>query len=427
VSAGRRRPVGQRELTGLLALSMALAALGIDLLLPAFDEIRGDFGLPSGSTAVTGLVTAYFLGLALGQLVYGPVADRFGRRRALFIGYSVYAFGAVLAAAAPSLSIMLLSRFVWGLGAAGPRVVTVAVVRDQFHGERMSRAMSSIMAVFILVPIVAPALASGILLAVSWRWLLGLCAVAAAGMSVWARRLPETLHDDDRIERLQFGPVVRSAKLVLSNRRTVSYMLAMTMLYGAFTSYLGSSENIIGETFGRAAAFPLVFGGIAAVMGVSMVANGRLVERVGVLRMSHTALMGYVATAGAYAVVAAMTGGRPPLGVFLVGTSAILAFHAFLIPNLNAVAMTPMGRVAGTASSVIGAVQVAGGALLGSVLDQAFDGTIRPLVYGFLGYGVVALGIVIVAERGALFAAKEVPPERQPEAAGVTPAPAVEG
>src|SRR5690606_31573850 len=170
-----------------------------------------------------------------------------------------------------------------------------------------------------------------------------------------------------------------------------------------FTSYLGSSENIIGETFGQAELFPLVFGVLAALMGVAMLVNGRIVERMGVRRLAHTALVTYIVLAGAYAVVAVLTGGRPPLAVFVVGTGAMLAAHSFLVPNFNAIAMQPMARVAGTASSVIGSIQIAGGALLGAVLDQSFDGTIRPLVLGFLGYGVLALVLVLYAERGELF------------------------
>ena len=221
-------------------------------------------------------------------------------------------------------------------------------------------------------------------------------------MALWARRLPETLREEHRIDRLQFAPILRSARIVVSNRQTVAYMLAMTALYGVFISYIGSSEIIIGETFDSAGAFPLIFGALAATMGVTMLLNGRIVERLGTRRLAHTALVTYVALAAAYFAVALATGGRPPLAVFVVGTGAMLASHSFLIPNLNAIAMMPMGHVAGTASSVLGAVQVAGGALLGSILDQSFDGTIRPLTFGFLACGVVALALVAYAERGAL-------------------------
>ena len=399
--SGRSRSLGRVEFTSLLAMSMALAALGIDLMLPAFGAIREDLGLGPTSTAVAGLVTAYFLGLAAGQLVYGPLADRFGRRPALYVGYAIYGLGALLATVAPTLSLLLVSRFVWGLGAAGPRVVTLAVIRDSFEGERMSRAMSFVMAVFILVPVVAPTLGAGIVALGSWRWIFAACVIAVVAMALWSTRLPETLRVEHQLE-LRFGRVARAAREVVSHRRTATYTLAMTALYGVFTSYIGSAEIIFGETFGRADDFPLIFGGLAAVMGVAMLVNARIVSRVGTRRLAHRVLLAYVAAAALLVVLALVTAGRPPLWLFLVGLAAMLASHALLIPNFNTIAMQPMGAIAGTASSVIGAVQLAVGALLGALLDQAFDGTVLPLAWGFLGYGVLALALVTWAERGEL-------------------------
>jgi MFS transporter, DHA1 family, multidrug resistance protein len=403
VAHARVARVGQRELIAVLAMSMALTALGIDLMLPAFAEIRADLGLAPASPAVAGVVTAYFLGLAFGQLVAGPVADRFGRRTTLYLGYALYGVGALVSAVAPTLGAVLVARFVWGVGAAGPRVAAVAMVRDRFEGAAMSRVMSSIMAVFVLVPVLAPAVGAGVLAVSSWRWLFALCALAAGGLALWARRIPETLRDEHRIERLQFRPVLRAARLVLTTRQTVTYMLAMTAFYGAFFSYLGSSENIVGETYGRPGAFPVVFGVVAATMGVAMVVNGRIVERLGLLRLAHGALVAYVVVATVYLAVALAAEGRPPLGFYIAGTAALLAAHALLIPNLNTIAMGPMAAVAGTAASVIGAVQVAVGALIGALIDRAFDGTIRPLATGFLLCGVFGLGLVLASERGRLF------------------------
>ena len=402
------------EFTSLLAMSMALAALGIDLMLPAFGAIRRDLQLPPDSTAVAGMVTAYFVGLAVGQLGYGPVADRYGRKPALYIGYGVYAVGALAAALAPTLPLLLASRLVWGLGAAGPRVVTMAVVRDSFDGERMSRAMSFIMAVFILVPVIAPALGAGIVALGSWRWLFAACMLAVAAMALWAVRLPETLREEHRAE-LRFGRVAAAARFVASNRQTVTYTLAMTALYGAFSSYLASSEIIFGETFGRATAFPLIFGGLALVMGGAMLTNARFVGRIGTRRLAHGVLLAYVGVAAALSVIALLTNGTPPLCVFLMGMAAMLSAHALLIPNFNTMAMAPMAAVAGTASSVIGAVQIAVGALLGAVLDRAFDGTIRPMAFGFLVYGLVALGLVVWGERGRLFGPLADPATLAPE------------
>ncbi len=383
-------------------MSMALAALGIDLMLPAFGAIRADLRLPANSTAVAGMITAYFVGLAVGQLFYGPVSDRYGRRPTLYAGYAIYAVGALAAAVAPTLPLLLISRLVWGIGAAGPRVITFAVIRDSFEGERMSRAMSFVMAVFIVVPVVTPALGALIITAVSWRWLFGACMLAVAVMALWAARLPETLHEEHRRE-LRFGRVFAAAKVVVSNRQTVTYTLAMTALYGAFASYLASSEIIFGETFGLPGAFPLLFGALAIVMGGAMLTNARIVGRVGTRRLAHMVLFAYVGVAAVLVGLAMLYEGRPPLPVFMVGMAAMLSSHALLIPNFNTMAMAPMAAIAGTASSVIGAVQLAIGALLGALLDRAFDGTVRPLMFGFLVYGLVSLGLVLWGERGQLF------------------------
>lgn len=392
--------LGRVELTALLALSMALAALGIDLLLPALGAVRADLGLPADSTTVAGAITTYLVGLALGQILYGPLADRYGRKTALYLGYGVYGLGALAAAASPSLELLLVARFVWGLGAAGPRVVTLAVIRDTYSGERMSRAMSFVMAVFILVPVIAPTLGAALTAATSWRWLSGLCFVAVGLMALWAIRLPETLAADDRLE-LRFTRVLRATRFVVGNRQTALHTLALTALYAVFLSYLASSEIIFGETFDRADAFPYIFGGLAATMGAAMLANAKIVRRVGTRRLTHLVLRGYVLAAAGLAALAVVTGGRPPLALFLVGLAVMLSSHALLIPNLNSIAMEPMGAVAGTASSVIGATQMAVGALLGSLLDRAFDGTVLPLSWGFLGYGVLAALLVHAAERAA--------------------------
>jgi DHA1 family bicyclomycin/chloramphenicol resistance-like MFS transporter len=413
------RAPGRRELTALLAFSIALAALGIDVMLPALGAIRAELGLGEQSTAVAGLVTAYFIGMAAGQVGYGPLADRYGRRSALYLGFALYGVGALAAAVSPSLPLLLVSRFVWGLGAGGPRVAVLAIVRDMYEGERMARIMSFVFAVFILVPVVAPTIGAAGVRAASWRWLFAGCAVAVVLMAVWALRLPETLRDEYRVE-LRLRRVIAAAKAVVSNRQTVAYTLATTALYGAFTSYLGSSEIIIGETYGRAAEFPLIFGGVAACMGAAMLANARAVERVGTRRLAHGTLTAYVVVAAAIAVVAVVSGGRPPLPVYVAEVVLMLAGHALLLPNLNTIAMDPMAAIAGTASSVIGAVQTAAGALLGSVIDAAYDGTVRALSFGFLVCGFAALMLVLWGESGRLFRPREIQHDVQPAAAEIT-------
>lgn len=401
-AAALRGRLGPRELTWFLALSMALSALGIDIMLPAFGAIREAFGLPTTSTAVAGVLTAYFLGLAVGQLGWGPLADRYGRKATLGMGYGVYAVGALSAALAPTLPALLAARLVWGIGAAGPRVVTQAVIRDTFEGEQMSRAMSMIMAVFILVPVIAPAMGASIVAAVSWRWLFALCVAAVVAVALWSRRLPETLREEHRIE-LRFRPVLQAARIVVSNRVTIAYCFAMTLVWGAFIGYLGGSEIIVSEVYGLPGAFPFVFGGLALFMGAGMLGNARVVHRFGIRRLAHGALTLYIVMAGALVATAWAWDGRPPLAVLLAGLAVLLLLQALLVPNMNAIAMTPMAAVAGTAASVVGSVQIALGATLGSLVDGAFDGTVRPLAVAYLLAGIGAAGLVLFAERGKLF------------------------
>lgn len=399
--SGRRRTIGRLEFTALLALSIALGALGIDLMLPAFDAMRADFGLAPDSNAIAGIVTTYFFGLALGTFIYGPLADRYGRRAALFVSYAIYAAGGVASALAPTLELLLATRFLWGVGAAGSRVIAFAVIRDAYEGEEMSRAMSHVMAVFVLVPIVAPTLGAGIVAIAHWRWVFWACVAYAAAIAAWTSRLPETLHEEYRLEA-RLGRVVEAGRIVLSNRIAVGYGLAMTALYAVFISYLASSEIIFGEVFGQDENFPYLFGALAAVMGGAMLVNARIVRTIGTRRVAHVVLIAYLFAAAGFVALAVSTGGRPGLLPFMVGLATLFTGHALMIPNFNAIAMGPMARVAGTASSILGAAQLGVGALLGSLIDRAFDGTIVPLALGFGGYGLAALFLVLWAERGRL-------------------------
>ena len=403
MTARVRRAPSPVEFTTLLALSMGLTAMGVDIMLPALGAIRADFGLPSDSTAVATLLTAYFAGLAVGQLAYGPAADRFGRRRALFVGYSIYLAGALASAASPSLAVLIVSRFIWGFGAAGPRVITIAMVRDTYEGERMSRAMSLIMAVFILVPIIAPLIGAAIVSVASWRWVFGVCVISALTVAMWAIiRLPESLAPEHQLE-LRFRRIATAARVVVSDRQAVGYGLAMTAVSGAFLSYLASSEIIIGEALGRADLFPYIFATLAAVMGGAMLLNARIVGRIGTRRLAHGVLLSYLGFATIFLGVGLATGGRPPVWIFVLTVAPVLASHGLLIPNLNTVAMVNMAPIAGTASSLLGAAQIAIGAGLGALIDQAFAGTVLPLASGFLGLGAIAALLIVWVERGRLF------------------------
>lgn len=383
----------------MLAMTMAMTALAIDIMLPAFPEIREAVGLASDSPDVSGLVTVFFLGMAIAQIPAGLLADRFGRKPVLRIGLLLYVAGAIGTLLAPTLGWMLVARFLWGLGAGGPRVVAMAIVRDRYSGDQMAKMMSAVMAMFILVPVIAPSIGSLLLLLGPWQLVFGFCAVAATALNVWTARLPETLHPEHR-RPLRLGPVVEGARVVLRTRETVLLGLALTAVMASFMSYLASAELIIDETLDLAGAFPLIFGALAVGMGIATFTNGRFVERVGMWTMLRWVLTTYVGVTAIVLVVALTTGGTPSPVVFLPLLALSLANHSLLVPNLNSAAMQPVGNVAGMASALLGTVSIAAGSLIGSRIDQAFDGTVRPLSIAFFVSSIVALICFTAARRG---------------------------
>jgi DHA1 family bicyclomycin/chloramphenicol resistance-like MFS transporter len=405
------------ELIALLAFIMALGALGVDLMLPAFGDLRVAFDLPDDSTRIAGIITAYVFGSAMGTLAYGPLSDRWGRKPSLYGGFALYALGAAGSALAPSLGVMLGFRFLWGIGAAGPRTLTLSIIRDRYEGDEMAKRMSTIFAIFILVPVFAPGVGALILAVASWPWVFWACVVFVGLVGLWALRLPETLNPDHR-RTLGLSDLRAAAGLVITTRQTIGYMLGLTASFGAFLSYLASSELILSDVYERAEFFPLFFGILAAVMGSAMLANSKIVDRLGMRHAVHRVLIGYVASTAVLSVVALATDGKPPLWLFMVLLGLVLVSHALLIPNANSLAMDPMGSVAGMASSIIGFVSLAGGAAIGAAIDRAFDGTITPLAFGFLVSSATALAIILWAERGKLQILSRPLPAESPTTVG---------
>jgi DHA1 family bicyclomycin/chloramphenicol resistance-like MFS transporter len=387
-----RRTMGRRQLTTLLAMLMSMAALGVDIILPAFADIRADFGLATDSTAVAGLVTTYFLGMAVGQIPYGVLSDRFGRKPIVFTGLTIYVTAAVASTFAPNFGLLLLARFVWGLGAAGSRTITLSIVRDTHEAEKMAKVMSFIVAMFLLIPVVAPSIGAVMTNWVGWRGAVVFSAVVAVAVGLWSVRLPETLHPEHRLG-LNWRAVMHAGRQVVTNRMTVGYMFAVTVLFASIVTFIGSSEIIIGDVFGLADQFPLIFGGVAVFMGIAALVNGALVERVGLERLLGIVMILYVTFALGLFGLALVTDGKPAFWLFATGLVLVTSLFALLMPNLNTAAMMPMGKIAGTASAVIGTVVTAGGSLLGSVIDRAYNGTVTPFTLGFLIFGLAAWGL----------------------------------
>jgi len=374
-----------REFIALVTALMAMTALGIDLMLPAFPDIRAEFGMSPDSTQVTWIITAYFLGMAIGPWLFGPASDRYGRRRLVFLGLALYVVGASAAALSTNWQVLVIARFVWGVGASGPRSLAVTIIRDRHEGSTMARLMSMIMAVFMLVPIIAPALGAGLIAFLPWRVVFWFPAIAALLLMVWTRRLPETLSDHNR-RPFTLRSVAGASREVVRHRQTVALTIAMTFLYSMMTAYLAGSEVILGDVYGYGDWFPLFFGVIAVLLAANSLSNARLVQRLGVVRLLRTQSGLGIAACGFLFAVSMLNDGVPNFWLFSVAVCLVMPMVQGLSPSSNTAAMTPLPHVAGTASAIIATVTTAGGAVLGGIASNAFDGTVRPFAAYFLAF-----------------------------------------
>lgn len=380
------------EMLAMISALMALMAMGIDMMLPAFDDISDEYGLAGGSSEAGQTITIFFLGLAVGQLIFGPLADRFGRKATLYGAMVVYIAASVASVFAPTFAALLATRFVWGVGAAGSRVVATAIVRDVFSGMAMARAMSQIMAVFVLVPVVAPSVGAGLIAFLPWRSIFWFCVLWAIAVGIWSLRLSETLNPADA-RSLDLRTMIDGYWTVARTRVTMGYSLAGVFLQGVFTAYLATSEAMITDILGRdEAEFPVVFGAVAVLFGVGALANGRAVRIWGVEQTITRVLAAQVVLAGVLVVTSVATDGSPNFWFFMSVLGVLLATFMFLMPNLNAAAMEPVGRLAGTASAFTGAIRMALGAVLGTVISSLVDDTVTPFA---VGTAVMVTGVVV--------------------------------
>jgi DHA1 family bicyclomycin/chloramphenicol resistance-like MFS transporter len=362
-----------------------MTALGIDLMLPAFPKIRHEFGMPSDSTQVAWIVTAYFLGMAIGPWFYGPASDRFGRRRPLYAGLILYTGAAMLAALAPTWPLIVIARVLWGIGASGPRSLAVAMIRDRHEGDQMARLMSLIMAVFLLVPIFAPGLGALLSSVFPWRAVFWFPAIVAVVLMVWARRLPETLALDRR-RPFTWKAVGAALREVVSHRQTMALTISMTFLFGLMTIYLSGTEVIFSSVYRYGSWFPLYFGLVGVLLALNSLNNARLIGRFGATTLVRTAAVLGVAMAALLALVAVLGDGRPNFWLFAIGLALLIPIGQGLTPPSNTIAMTPLPHVAGTASALIATFSSAGGALLGNWGTSAIHGSVSPFAVFMLVY-----------------------------------------
>jgi DHA1 family bicyclomycin/chloramphenicol resistance-like MFS transporter len=345
-------------------------------------------------------------GLGIGQLFWGMLSDRFGRRPILLGGLTLYVVAALLCSLSGSFQALLGWRFVHGLAAACV-TVTRSVVRDLYSGRQMARVMSLTFVVFLTVPILAPSLGQLILVVAPWRYIFVVFAVFAAMVAAWGfLRLPETLHPEYRMT-LTRNHVLNAARLVLGTRASIFYTLAMMVMFGTIMAYVGMVAQIFSEVFHRPKLMPSMFALCAIFMGMAAYLNSRIVERLGMRLISHTALLLFIAVTGLHVLIAAL--GLEQIWTFVALQSLTMATFSLAVSNFGAMAMEPMGAIAGIAASLQGFISTFSGALVGIVIGEQFNATTVPLAAGSLCCGFVSLGFVLLAEKGRLFRAQHSP------------------
>lgn len=398
-----KQTVGQEPALGefvvLMALLISLVALSIDAMLPALSEIGGELGVQRSNDSQL-VVSGLLLGLAAGQLIYGPLSDSVGRKPAIYGGLVLFAIGCLLSIASWNFSAMLAGRFLQGLGAAGPRIVTIALVRDQYEGRAMARIMSLVMAVFIIVPAIAPALGQGVLLFAHWRMIFVILLLLALVAFIWfGLRQKETLAASLR-RPLSLRGIAKGVLETLAERCALGYTLAAGLIFGAFVGYLNSAQQIFQELFALGEQFPLYFGALALAIGGASYLNARLVMRHGMRPLSWRALQVLSGLSLVYFGVAYVAAGQPPLWTLMVWGITAFFCMGILFGNFNAMAMESMGHIAGVAAAVVGSLTTVISLILGTWIGQIYDGTVLPLVGGFTVLGVGALLVMHWTERG---------------------------
>lgn len=385
------------EFVALMALMISLVALSIDAMLPALPEIGKDLGVQQENSNQL-IISLLFLGMAIGQMIYGPLSDSIGRKPAIYIGIGLFLIGCLLSVSATSFTTMLVGRFLQGIGAAGPRIVAVALIRDQYQGSAMARVMSFVMTVFILVPAVAPALGQGLIIIAHWRAIFGAFMVLAIIILIWfAIRQPETLLASQRM-KFSLQRILKAVREVCLNRIALGYTIATGLIFGPFLGYLNSSQQIFQEQYALGTQFPLYFAILALSVGGASYVNARLVMRYGMRLLTRWASWKLSGLSIIFFIVVYTLEGNPPLWLLMAYFMISFFCIGILFGNLNSLAMEPLGHIAGVGAGVVGSLSTFISVPLGILIGQSYNGTVTPLVIGFAVLGTIAVMVMYWTE-----------------------------
>lgn len=385
------------EFITLSACTMMLTALGIDIMLPAFSEIRKHFGLAAESNATAQIIVFFFMG-QIAQLVFGALSDRFGRLIILRIGFPLYIIGGIAATYAPSLSIMLVARFIAGMGASAVFMTAIAGVRDRFVGDKMASILSLIFTIFLFTPVFAPFLGLAILSFSTWRAVFLTPPLFAVVVFVWSLRMEESLPLEKR-SKLNWNTISQSIRSILSNSVFLRYTAVTTFLFTGLSSWVSSSEHILGEIYGRPELFAWIFASVGFIAALSALTNSRLSSKFGARRTIRGLLIVY-SLVGALLLACTFAWGDPPqMTLFFIAIALLVGLNLAVEPNSSALAMEPMGDRAGMASAIYGTSFFFIGAAFGSFISNLLANTVFPLIASFFLIGIVTLALVFGDKR----------------------------
>jgi len=390
--------LGSGEFIALTAMMMSLVALSVDTMLPALSQIGRDLGVIDNNSPQL-IISLFFLGMASGQLLYGPVSDSTGRKPAIYVGYGLFITGCLFSLVATTLPVMLAGRFLQGFGTAGPRIVSIAIVRDRYEGSAMARVMSFVMTVFIIVPIIAPAVGQAMLFLAGWRAIFALFLTLALLSLFWfALRQPETLSKKKRVP-FSFNRILGTVMIIFGNRNAMGYTVTAGLVFGFFLGYLNSAQQIFQEEYALGAEFPLYFAFLALSIGCASLFNARLVLHHTLQSLSRRALISISVLSAGFSLLALWSHGHPPLWTLMAYLFATFFCTGILFGNLNALAMKSLGKIAGIGAGVVGSLSTFISLIAGTAIGQSYNGTVLPLTAGFFMLSLASLAAMRWAEK----------------------------
>ncbi|WP_319411203.1 multidrug effflux MFS transporter [uncultured Cohaesibacter sp.] len=386
------------EFIVLMALLMSLAALCTDSIMPAFGVIGEEFG-HNTPQELQKIITIFFAGLAIGQLIYGPLSDQIGRKSGMFIGLVIFIIGNLISWFSTSFEMLLLGRFLQGFGVAGPRIVMIALIRDLYAGREMARIMSFVMGLFIFVPALAPITGQTIMAISGWRSVFFSFILLSSIGGIWlAIRQNETLHASRRI-RVTPTNLWRGTKIIFTTPSCLGYMVAVGFVQGPFMLYLSTAQHLFQSTYGLGTLFPYAFAGLAISLGFASFMNSKLVLRFGMRYLVRRALVAIIFISALTLACTMPFDFIPDLWMLFLFFSPLFFCTGLLFGNMNTLAMEEVGNVAGLASAWVGAISTLIAMTIATLMGQIYDGSILALLGSFLFGAIITMFLTVFTER----------------------------